>query len=187
MNKLINLIKTKKINHTLKKILIEDFIEDFINDYKEQFISGDLDVNCLHRLHYIFWSSISQYYENYIFGPIRIDKVKPKILKQLMKNIERQTHSLHCYDKFEFISNLKSLFRTTSKYNNNCFACYYSCYDNFKLNDNCECCPILKWRIGNCIEYGKLYQLTKNKKDFKLNKQNIINLSKAIRDLEWSN
>ena len=44
----------------------------------------------------------------------------------------------------------------------------------------------MRWRIGNCIEYSDLYTLTKNEKSFHSYKQNIINLSKEIRDLEWS-
>jgi hypothetical protein len=182
MNRLINLIIDKRINKNINKFAIAKFI----NDYKEQFISGELDFNCLHNLHIIMWSRIVQYYEDYTFGPVRIDKVKQKILNKMMKDIKKQTHSLHCCDKSEFISNLESLFRTLKKYNFNCFACYYSCYDAFDYNNVCECCPVMRWRFGNCLEYSDLYTLTKNEKCFHSHKQNIINLSKEIRDLEWS-
>lgn len=184
MNRLINLIIDKRINKNINKFAIAKFV----NDYKEQFISGNLDFNCLHNLHIIMWSRIVQYYEDYIFGPVRIDKVKQKILNKMMKDIKKQTHSLHCCDKFEFISNLKSLFRTLKKYNFNCFACYYSCNYHYDHYNDCECCPVLRWRFGTCNEYSNLYQISKlaNGGYFKLHKIDIINLSKEIRDLEWS-
>lgn len=189
MNKLINLIINKRINKNINKFTIAKFV----NDYKEQFISGELDFNCLHNLHIIMWSRIVQYYEDYIFGPIKIDKVKQKILNKMMKDIKKQTSSLHCCDRFKFISNLKTLFRTLKKYNFNCFACYYSCncysdlYRDYKISNACECCPVLKWRVGNCTEYAKLYQISKLADGgyFKLHKVDIINLSKEIRDLQW--
>ena len=185
MNRLINLIINKQINKNINKFAIAKFV----NDYKEQFISGDLDFNCLHNLHIIMWSRIVQYYEDYIFGPVRIDKVKQKILNKMMKDIKKQTHSLHCCDKSKFISNLESLFRTLKKYNFNCFACYCSCscYNNSNYNNACECCPVIKWKNRNCTEYSQLYQISKLAVGgyFKLHKIDIINLSKEIRDLEW--
>ena len=183
MNRLINLIINKQINKNIKKFAIAKFV----NDYKDQFISGDLDFNCLHHLHIIMWSRIVQYYEDYIFGPVRIDKVKQKILNKMMKDIKKQTHSLHCCDKSKFISNLESLFRTLKKYNFNCFACYYSCNYHSDHYSVCECCPVLRWRFGTCYEYSNLYQISKLADGgyFKFHKIDIINLSKEIRDLEW--
>lgn len=183
MNRLINFILNKEMDHNINRFMIAKFV----NDYKQQFISGNFDINCLHNLHIIMWSRIVQYYEDYLFGVTNIDKVKKKILNKMMKDIKKQTHSLHCCDKSKFISNLESLFRTLKKYNFNCFACYYSvnnCFYDYKWS-NCSNCPVKKWKNGSCFEYSMVYQFTKNKKKFKSHRKEIINLSKAIRDLEW--
>lgn len=180
MNRLINLIINKRINKNINKFTIAKFV----NDYKKQFISGELDFNCLHSLHIIMWSRIVQYYEDYIFGPIRIDKVKQKILNKIMKDIKKQKSCVLSSDQIKFISNLESLFRTIKKYNHNCFACYCSCYNNYHIECNCEYCP-MEWGIYHpCFYYGELF-ITTNKKYFKKNKQYIINLCKTIKETKW--
>lgn len=185
MNRLINLIINKRINKNINKFTIAKFV----NDYKEQFISGKINIKVLHHLHIIMWSRIVHYYEDYTFGPVRINKVKQKILNKMMKDIKKQTSSLHCCDKFEFISNLKSLFRTVHNVTHNCFACYYSIHrakHNCYYFHSCAFCPIEKWRKNKtCYEYSQLCHLTKNKKDFNVHKSDVISLCKEINNSEW--
>lgn len=185
MNRLINLIIVKRINHNINKFAIAKFV----HDHKQQFVSGKINTALLYKLHSMMWTNIIKYYDNYIFGPIRIDKVKSKILKRLIKDIKKQTFSIHLCDRSKSIDNLETLFNTVHKRTHNCFACYYSQHKikNSGINLHyCTFCPVEKWRKrGVCYEYSQLYKLTFSKKDFKLHKQYIINLCKEIRDLEW--
>ena len=187
MNKLTDFIITKKTNTVMNK----STVTGFIYTYKDQFINGDFDINCLHIFHILMWNYIDEYYNsNYIFKNIHISKVKNKMKKRLMKDIKKQISLLlNGSEKVRAINNIKSLFNLL-EYHYNCFACYYSSSKSFyfepMLRNECINCPVKSWRLTTCLEYTELCDLTKNKKDFKINRSNIITLCKKIKNIEWS-
>ena len=187
MYRLRKFIINKKTNNVMNKAPIAGFV----NTYKYQFIQGDFNINCLHIFHILMWNYIDEYYRtNYIFKDIHISKVKNKMKKRLMKDIKKQISlQFNGLEKIESINNLKSLFNLL-EYHYDCFACYYStCKGDslYTLEKNiCSDCPVKSWRLTTCFEYTELCDLTKNKKDFKANRLNIIILCKKIKNIEWS-